>query len=89
MIKITLIGILGMNVYAFWLFYYDKQLAKKGRSHKRIPECQLLQASFLLGGIGALLGMQLFRHKTKHFKFQVLIPISALITALVMGYLLK
>ena len=89
LIDLILIGILTMNIYAMGLFFHDKQLAVKGQSHKRIPEKQLLQVCFCLGGIGALLGMQLFRHKTKHMKFQVLIPISALITAAVVSLLLN
>lgn len=89
LIDLLLIAILAMNIYAMGLFYYDKQLAVKGQSHKRISEKQLLQVTFLLGGIGALLGMQTFRHKTKHLKFQILVPLSALITAAVVSYLLN
>ena len=35
----------------------------------RISEKALLLTSFLGGALGGLLGMQLFRHKTKHWYF--------------------
>ena len=35
----------------------------------RIPEKALLLLSFLGGAIGGILGMLLFRHKTKHWYF--------------------
>ena len=52
-------------------------MAKLGRS--RIPEAALLGAAFLGGGTGALLGMLLFRHKTRKAPFPVLIPLFFLL----------
>ena len=55
------------NIVAFVLYGRDKWLAKK---HKwRISEKVLLSVSFFGGALGALLGMQVFRHKTKHWYF--------------------
>ena len=31
----------------------------------------------LFGGTGALLGMRVFRHKTRHWKFRILVPLLA------------
>ncbi|MBE7070926.1 MAG: DUF1294 domain-containing protein, partial [Ruminococcaceae bacterium] len=31
------------------------------------------------GGLGAFLGMKLFRHKTKHTSFRILVPVSMII----------
>lgn len=52
----------------------DKAKAKK---HKwRIPEKTLLGIAILGGGLGAFLGMKIFRHKTKHTLFRILVPIA-------------
>lgn len=57
----------GMSVLAFLLYGIDKRRAVR---HKwRIPEATLLATSFLGGAFGALLGMKLFRHKTRHWYF--------------------
>lgn len=65
------------NLVAFFLMGWDKQRAKKGRW--RIRERTLLLWAVLGGSIGAFLGMQLFRHKTKHIYFQYGIPVCILI----------
>jgi uncharacterized membrane protein YsdA (DUF1294 family) len=57
-----------------FLYLIDKLKSKKGA--ERISEDNLLLSSFL-GGIGAFLGMRLFRHKTKHLKFKISVPIFA------------
>ena len=51
----------------------DKQRAKKHRW--RIPESVLLASAALGGSLGALLGMWLFRHKTRKAKFFVTVPL--------------
>ena len=56
-----------MSVLAFCLYGSDKRKAKKGKF--RTPESVLLGFSFFGGAIGALLGMKMFRHKTKHWYF--------------------
>ncbi|XJS11289.1 DUF1294 domain-containing protein [Aerococcaceae bacterium WGS1372] len=63
-----------LNLRSCYLFYKDKQLARAGAY--RISEKKLLQSSFLLGGIGAFLAMNLFRHKTQHMTFKILIPLA-------------
>lgn len=63
-----------MNVITFAMYGIDKKKAKK---HKwRIPEKTLIGMSFAFGSVGALLGMYVFRHKTQHIKFKVLVPLS-------------
>lgn len=83
LILIVFIGL--MNVYTCFLFFQDKQLART--KQYRISERKLLGTSFLLGGFGALLGMRLFRHKTKHLKFQLLIPVACVFTVIVWAWL--
>ena len=39
----------------------------------------LLLLAFLGGGAGAFFGMTVFRHKTKHIKFIILVPLSILL----------
>lgn len=52
--------------------FLDKQKAKK---HKwRIPENTLMFVAIIGGSIGSFIGMQTFRHKTKHIKFKFGIP---------------
>ena len=65
-----------MSVIGFVLMSADKRRAEKGAW--RIPEKVLFGVSFLLGGAGSLVGMFVFRHKTKHASFRILLPLSAL-----------
>lgn len=62
-----------VNLAAFALMGIDKQRAKQGR--RRIPETTLILSAVFGGGIGALAGMYLFRHKTRKQKFTVGIPV--------------
>ena len=62
-----------MNACACILMLTDKQRAKK--KHWRIPEVTLLGSALLGGSVGALVGMYLFRHKTRHLKFTLGIPV--------------
>lgn len=62
-----------LNIGTFILYGIDKRRAVKRRW--RIPEKTLLGAAMLGGGLGALSGMCLFHHKTKHWKFRILVPL--------------
>lgn len=62
-----------INAVAFFLMLADKVKAKKKRW--RIPEATLMLTALLGGSPGALAGMYTFRHKTKHLKFTMGIPI--------------
>ncbi len=61
-----------INLIAFAVFGIDKKRAKKGQW--RIPEKTLFLSAILGGSIGAILGMYIFHHKTKHWYFQIGIP---------------
>lgn len=70
---ILLIYLIIINIIAFALMGIDKQKAIK---HKwRIPEKTLFLSAILLGSIGANAGMQIFRHKTKHLRFVIGMPL--------------
>ena len=61
-----------MTIVTFVLYGVDKSKAKKGQW--RIPEKTLLLFAACFGGLGAFLGMKIFRHKTKHTSFKILVP---------------
>ena len=70
MLKYVLIVYGVMSVIAFFAYGADKRKAKKGAW--RTPEAVLLGLGFFGGAVGALVGMKLFRHKTKHFYFWII-----------------
>ena len=70
--KVILLWLAGLNLLAFLLCGIDKWKAKKGRW--RIPEKTLFLSALLGGSIGLLLGMKVFRHKTKHKSFTIGVP---------------
>ena len=84
---ILLAVLLLVNLLAFALYGIDKLKAKKGAW--RIPESTLLLVAFLGGSLGALLGMELFRHKTKHAKFKVLVPLFLILHIALGVYMFK
>ena len=62
-----------INLIALFLMWRDKRLSKKENAW-RIPEKTLFLSALLGGSIGAITGMRLFRHKTKHWYFVVGMP---------------
>jgi len=76
-----------INAAAFLLMLSDKRKAKK--KQWRIPEATLMTVAALGGSLGALLGMYLFRHKTKHPKFTVGIPILLILNIVLLYLLIK
>ena len=64
-----------VNIVSFALYGVDKRRAQAGSW--RIRESTLLCAAWLMGGVGAWLGMRVFRHKTKHRIFTVTVPLAA------------
>ena len=56
-----------INLITIIIYGLDKRFAKKNKA--RISEQFLFLLALLGGSLGALIGMQLFRHKTKKFKF--------------------
>ena len=82
MLAILWIAWLAVNLIVFALYGVDKRRARRGQW--RIPEKTLLTGTWLLGGVGALLAMRVFRHKTKHIAFQVSAPVGAVLSVAVM-----
>lgn len=75
-----------VNAAAFLLMLVDKQKVRKGAW--RIPEATLLTVAALGGSIGAIAGMYIFRHKTRHLKFSLGLPLI-LITQLALLWLIN
>ena len=70
---IIFIYIVVINAVAFLLMLIDKYKAKKNLW--RIPEATLMGVAAIGGSLGAILGMRLVRHKTKHLKFSLGLPV--------------
>ena len=61
-----------INIIGFALMGIDKKRAIRGAW--RISESSLFLTAVLGGSIGCILGMQFFRHKTKHWYFKYGMP---------------
>ncbi len=76
-IRLILGYIAMMNLISFAMFGIDKAKAK--RHSRRIPENALMMSAWLSGAPGAMLGMRVFHHKTRHRLFQYGIPPAVLL----------
>jgi uncharacterized membrane protein YsdA (DUF1294 family) len=81
--------LLVINILTFFVYGIDKWRSTYGRllptgrkkakqGSRRISEATLLMLAVIGGTIGALLGMQVWRHKTKHKKFKYGLPLILL-----------
>lgn len=61
------------NIAVFAMYGLDKSYAKRGG--RRISERTLLLSAAFMGATGALFGMYIFRHKTKHMRFKLGVPL--------------
>ena len=67
-----------INVIAFLMMGSDKRRSKKDGA-RRIPEKALFLSAILGGSVGAILGMRLFHHKTRHWYFVWGMPLILLL----------
>ena len=72
-IQNIIIYVIAINLFTFFMMWLDKRKAKKGKW--RIPENTLLIFVLLEGGIGGIVGMYTFRHKTQKMKFVIGFPV--------------
>ncbi|MBP3338179.1 MAG: DUF1294 domain-containing protein [Lachnospiraceae bacterium] len=77
LIMILIIYLVIINVAGFISMALDKHFAIKGKW--RIPEKTLFLFAILGGSIGSNAGMQICRHKTKHWYFVVFMPLILII----------
>lgn len=75
------IYLLIMNFIAFFAMWIDKRKAKYGKY--RISESTLLILATIGGGVGALIGMYKFRHKTQKPRFYIGIPVIMIVEVLI------
>lgn len=66
-----------INLFTSVCYGVDKLMAK--RNARRISELALLLLALLGGSVGAWIGMQVWRHKTKHAKFRWGVPMILLL----------
>jgi uncharacterized membrane protein YsdA (DUF1294 family) len=69
--------LIAVNIVTFAVYGVDKHRAIT--KSWRIPEATLITLAAVGGSIGALLGMRIFRHKTKHPKFYIGVPVIFII----------
>lgn len=74
-----------MNILSFLLMYSDKRRAK--RDKWRIPEKTLFLSAACFGALGGVLGMRLFRHKTRHWQFRVFFPLMLVVQAALLVFI--
>lgn len=84
--KYLLLYLLTVNAVGFLLMLTDKHRARKNRW--RIPEATLMTVAAIGGSLGSLLGMYAVRHKTKHLKFTLGIPMLLILQLIAAAYLL-
>ena len=83
--------LIGWNIVTFIMMAIDKYKSMHGKW--RISEQALLTAAFAMGGFGCAIGAMVFHHKTRKWKFRILLPIAFLfnlsVIFLVWYYILK
>ena len=70
---IIILYVAAVNVVSFLMMGIDKRKAVKRAF--RIPESTLFVLAIIGGSIGSIIGMHLFRHKTRHWYFLYGMPV--------------
>ena len=73
-----------INVIGFLIMWLDKRKARKGSW--RIPEKTLFIITALGGGIGTIVGMYTFRHKTQKLNFVIGLPLITVLEIILIVY---
>ena len=76
-----------INLIAFALYGADKRKAKCGEW--RISEKMLIGIAVIGGSVGAILGMHVFCHKTRHWYFRYGLPVILVIQIVLVFWVLK
>ena len=69
--------LLFINLVGIFVMYSDKKKSRKGKW--RTPENNIFAIAIAYGALGIFMGMRLFRHKTKHNKFVIGIPLILIV----------
>lgn len=95
-VEFVLVYIATINLIAFIMMFADKRIAiangktkSKKKLRTRIPEAMLIMCAVMLGAVGELLGMIMFRHKTKHIKFTIGVPFCLIFNVCLLYFMYK
>ena len=80
MVKLLAYYIVFINLLGIILMFLDKRKAVKNRW--RISENTLMLTALIGGALGILIDMYAFRHKTKHKKFTIGVPVLLIVNIL-------
>lgn len=84
---LILLAALVMSLISFLMMGWDKRCARKGRW--RVSEKALFLSAILMGAIGGVIGMRVFRHKTKHWYFKLFFPLLAALQIVLVVWVLS
>ena len=84
---LILIYLVVINIIGFFAMGLDK--AKARAKAWRIPEKTLLTLAVIGGSLGIWSGMELFRHKTKHWYFKYGVPAIFVVEVILVLFILK
>ena len=83
--KYLFIYLVVINLIGFVIMFIDKKRAIKKKY--RIPENNLFLVALIGGSLGTTLGMEMFRHKTRHWYFKWGMPLL-LVIQLILAWLM-
>ena len=83
-LKNFIIYLIIINIIGFLIMWIDKRKAIKG--NWRIPEKTLFIITSLGGGIGTIVGMYTFRHKTQKIAFVIGFPVITILEIIAIIY---
>ena len=73
-----------MNIVSFVSMGHDKRCARQGKW--RVPEKTLFLMTACFGGLGGVLGMKVFHHKTQHWYFKVFFPALLIVQVVLLAF---
>lgn len=83
-IQNIIVYFIAINLFGFFIMWLDKRKARKGSW--RIPEKTLFIVTALGGGIGTIIGMYTFRHKTQKLNFVIGFPFITILEIIAVVY---
>lgn len=87
-IETLIIYILIISIISILLTIYDKIASKKFKRN-RIRENVLLFIAFIGGGLSMYITMRLIKHKTRHKKFMISLPIIIICQLFIIFYIFR
>lgn len=80
---ISLLYFAVVSIISVIVCIYDKFVSKRDQVELRVPEKMLMFLSLIGGSVAMFITMLIIRHKTKHVKFMVGIPLIMVVQAAV------